>query len=68
MQESISAAGIPVSVLIVNFRSTALLERCLRALRRSRGVNLEVVVTDNASPDFDLDRMRTAFDWVTLLR
>ena len=57
-----------VSVLIVNFRSTDRLRSCLRALLRSTAhAATEVIVVDNASPDFDEDALRREFPTVTLL-
>ncbi len=48
-----------ISVLIVNFRSTDLLETCLDALQQSTiAERLEIIVVDNASPGFNADDLR----------
>jgi GT2 family glycosyltransferase len=50
-----------LSILIVNFNSTPLLEECLRAIEASTIADgLEVIVVDNASADFDLQSMAAA--------
>src|SRR5687767_6046590 len=57
-----------LSVLIVNFNSTRLLEQCLAALETSTIADrLEVVVVDNASADFELEPMASAHPSVTFL-
>lgn len=57
-----------VSVLIVNFRSSGLLRECLRSLCRSTiAAALEIIVVDNASPDFDADAMASDFPGVIFL-
>jgi GT2 family glycosyltransferase len=69
MTEASEARRPPeVSVLIVNFRSTGLLRGCLRSLRASTIADrLEVIVVDNASPDFDAAAMGSEFPEVTFL-
>lgn len=57
-----------VSVLIVNFRSTDLLRRCLHAVEAAASREAaEVIVVDNASPEFDADEFRAAFPAVVFL-
>jgi GT2 family glycosyltransferase len=57
-----------LSVLIVNFNSTPLLEECLAALEASTiAERLEVIVVDNASTDFSLQPMASAHQSVTFL-
>ncbi|HEV3071967.1 MAG TPA: glycosyltransferase family 2 protein [Solirubrobacteraceae bacterium] len=47
------------AVAIVNYRTPELVERCLEAVwATSDGVNLEVVVIDNASRDGSVERLR----------
>lgn len=43
--------SIPVSVVVLAYNSAGYLPICLEELRRSRGVDLEVIVVDNASSD-----------------
>lgn len=57
-----------VSVLIVNFNSTARLRTSLTALQRSSVAEaLEVIVVDNASSDFDAGVMQRQFPDVSFL-
>jgi GT2 family glycosyltransferase len=57
-----------LSVIIVNFNSTPLLEECLRSLEASTVADqLQVIVVDNASTDFDADRLAPAHPLVTFL-
>jgi GT2 family glycosyltransferase len=57
-----------LSVLIVNFNSTPLLEECLAALEASTIANrLEVIVVDNASADFAFEPIATAHPSVIFL-
>jgi GT2 family glycosyltransferase len=57
-----------LSILIVNFNSTSLLYECLAALEASTIADqLEVIVVDNASADFDLVPISTAHPSVTFL-
>ncbi len=49
------------AIVIVNYRSAALVERCLESVRaHSNGLKLETVVVDNDSRDGSLDRLRAA--------
>jgi N-acetylglucosaminyl-diphospho-decaprenol L-rhamnosyltransferase len=50
-----------VAVLIVNYNTSAVLERCLRILQPGLGLGLEVVVVDNASGDGSVDMVRRDF-------
>lgn len=57
-----------VSVLIVNFNSTDVLIECLEALADSTIADqLEVIVVDNASLDFDANTLSSRFPWVIWL-
>jgi GT2 family glycosyltransferase len=57
-----------LSVIIVNFNSTPLLEDCLRSLESSTVADqLQVIVVDNASADFDAGRLEAAHPSVHLL-
>ncbi len=47
-----------VSVIIPNYNGGATIERCLTAAFASRGVNIEVVVVDDASEDDSLERIQ----------
>jgi GT2 family glycosyltransferase len=48
-----------LSVIIVNFNSTPLLAECLRSLEASAVADqLQVIVVDNASTDFDVEALR----------
>lgn len=57
-----------LSVLIVNFNSTPLLEECLAALKGSTIADrLEIIVVDNSSVDFELKPMKVAHPSVIFL-
>jgi GT2 family glycosyltransferase len=57
-----------LSVLIVNFNSTRLLDECLAALEASTIADrLETIVVDNASADFSLEPMAAAHPSVSFL-
>jgi GT2 family glycosyltransferase len=64
-----TAPAIDVSVCIVNWCCTALLRGCLRSLLRSpQGVQAEVIVVDNASPDGAADMVAREFPKAELIR
>lgn len=57
-----------LSILIVNFNSTALLRRCLDAIAHSTIADqVETIVVDNASTDFDADEDPQRYPWVRWL-
>lgn len=57
-----------LSILIVNFNSTPLLTECLDAIAASTIADqLEVIVVDNASSDFDASTLAPRFPWVVWL-
>jgi GT2 family glycosyltransferase len=57
-----------VSVAIVHYETPELLARCLRSLRTSEGVTLEVFVLDNASKRFSASDCRDAYPTATVIR
>ncbi|MCY4020968.1 MAG: glycosyltransferase [Chloroflexi bacterium] len=56
-----------LSVVIVSYNTRELLRACLRSLRESVGLQLEVIVVDNASIDGSAEMVRQAFPEVVLL-
>ena len=49
------------AVVVVNYRTAALVERCLESVRATAdGLKLETVVVDNASRDGSVERLRAA--------
>lgn len=57
-----------LSVIIVNYNTAHLLERCLGTLRAAcADVDLEVVIVDNASRDGSAAFIKDRFPWVTLI-
>ncbi len=56
-----------VAVLVVNYNTRAVLERCLRTLQPGLGLGLEVVVVDNASGDGSVDMVRRDFAAVSVV-
>jgi len=60
--------GVSVSILIVNYRSTDLLRRCLSSIQGSSVFGqTETIVVDNASPHFDADELRDMYPWAAVL-
>lgn len=56
-----------LSVVIVSYNTRDLLRNCLASLRESRGLDLEILVVDNASSDGSPDMTRAEFPEVRLL-
>jgi len=56
-----------LSVVIVSYNTRDLLRNCLRSLRESVGLDLEIIVVDNASSDGSADMARAEFPEVKLL-
>lgn len=57
-----------LSIVIVSWNTTGLLEDCLRSIERHPSVcSYEVIVIDNASRDFDEGAFRASFPGVTLI-
>jgi len=55
-----------LSVVIVSYNTRELLRNCLRSLRGSQGLTLEIIVVDNASSDGSADMLRKDFPEVQL--
>lgn len=63
-----AAARLDAAVVVVNYGTAELVERCLRSVRESRGqLELETVVVDNASPQDDVARLQAALPWAQVL-
>lgn len=56
-----------LSVVIVSYNTCDLLRNCLVSLRESVGLDLEIIVVDNASADGSADMARAEFPEVRLL-
>ncbi|MBI3963595.1 MAG: glycosyltransferase family 2 protein [Candidatus Kerfeldbacteria bacterium] len=57
-----------LSVIILNYKTRALLEQCLEALARSKtSASYEVIVVDNASDDGSADLVETSYPQWTFL-
>jgi len=56
-----------LSVIIVNYNTRDLLRNCLRSLRESAGLALEIIVVDNASKDGSAAMVRDEFPEARLL-
>ena len=57
-----------VSVIILNWNTRKLLQECLQTLLRlQHGIDVEVIVVDNASSDDSRDMVRREFPGVTLI-
>ncbi len=57
-QEQTAAEPRCIRVVVVSFNTRDLTVRCVRALRRSKGVNLSLCVVDNASEDGSVEALR----------
>src|SRR5438874_1216424 len=69
MSQSACHVGVDLSVSIISYRTPALLEQCLEAIGRERGLlDFEVIVVDNASGDGSPDLVEKRFPWVRLIR
>jgi N-acetylglucosaminyl-diphospho-decaprenol L-rhamnosyltransferase len=63
-----SAGDIDAAVVVVNYRSAPLVERCLQSVYATCGeLRLEVVVVDNASRDGSAERLRAALPAATVI-
>lgn len=57
-----------LSVLIVNYNVKAYIDQCLRSVERaSQGLQVEVIVVDNASSDGSVAHIQKHFPWVTCI-
>lgn len=56
-----------LSVVIVNYKTRDLLRNCLQSLQDSNGIELEVIVVDNASGDGSAEMVASEFPQVMLL-
>ncbi|MCY4144934.1 MAG: glycosyltransferase family 2 protein [Chloroflexi bacterium] len=59
-------ARLDLSIIIVSYNTRELLRNCLRSLRDSQGLVLEIIVVDNASSDGSADMVRADFPHVRL--
>ncbi len=60
-EEVVGARGRDAAVVIVNYRTAELVERCLDSVAATRGeLVLETVVIDNASGDGSVERLRAS--------
>jgi GT2 family glycosyltransferase len=63
-----SGHGIRLSVVLVNYRTTALAEACLRSLRDNLRLDgVEVILVDNATPGFDPATLHRALPGLTVV-
>ena len=58
-----------LSIVLVNWNSTAYLRDCIASVyEHTRGIDLEIIVVDNASPVDDVDTLKGAFADITLIK
>lgn len=61
-------AGRPdVSIIIPHYNRPAELERAIKSCILQAGVRVEIIVVDDASPSFDIDRL-TTYDGIAFIR
>lgn len=59
---------IDISVVIVNYNTRDLLERCLRSIEEKvKGISHEIIIIDNASRDQSAEMVRSKFSQVILV-
>ena len=57
-----------VSILIVNWNTRQYLRECLQSIQRTvKGLEIEVIVVENASTDGSAEMVRTEFPWAILV-
>lgn len=57
-----------VSVIIVNYNTKELTRNCLRSVfEQTKGIDFEVIVSDNGSTDGSIEMMRTEFPRIVLI-
>ncbi len=56
-----------LSIVIVNYNTADILDRCLNSIASQSNINPEVIVVDNASRDNSLDIIKNNFPWVKLI-
>jgi N-acetylglucosaminyl-diphospho-decaprenol L-rhamnosyltransferase len=58
-----------LSIIFVNWNSSDYLRACLNSIYlKTRGIALEIIVVDNASPKDDVDRLKQEFPAVQLIK
>lgn len=58
-----------VSVIIVNYNTSVLLDNCIKSiLEKTKGVDFEIIVVDNASSDNSLSMMEQKYSLIKLIK
>ncbi len=58
-----------LSIIIINWNSTQYARQCIRSIyEQTRGLRVEVIVVDNASPQGDVDGLKVEFAEVILIK
>ena len=69
MEEQIHKLEIDVSIIIVNYNSTALLKNCIDSIEKfTNSINYEIIVVDNNSMPGDVDELLKFHDRITLIK
>jgi N-acetylglucosaminyl-diphospho-decaprenol L-rhamnosyltransferase len=67
-EETLERSVVDVSILIVNWNTCQYLRECLQSIQRTvKGLEIEVIVVDNASMDESAEMVRTEFPWAILV-
>src|SRR3972149_331284 len=69
MEAQIQKSAIDVSVIIVNYNSTELLENCLNSINEfTNEIKYEIIVVDNNSVTGDVETLLKKYDRITLIK
>lgn len=68
MEEQVQKLEIDVSIIIINYYSTELLEGCLDSIfKYTNGINFEIIIVDNGSVAGDLENLLSKYSGVKLV-
>ena len=69
MEEQVQKLRIDVSIVIINYYSTELLEGCLYSIyKHTRGINFEIILVDNGSVAGELENFLTKYPGIKLIK
>ena len=66
---ALACRRLDLSIILVNWNSLAYLRECLTSVyHHTRCTNFEVIVVDNASPEYGVDSLLTSFPEIVLIK